>query len=325
MKIGLTLGKYAPLHKGHEHVIETALAEMDLVIVMIYHCPETTSIPLSTRAQWIRDLFPNVEVIEAPDGPTETGDSERIKKLNEDYILKRVGDRGITHFYSSEFYGEHVSQTLGAENRVVDPERSIVPVSGTAIRENAFEHRRFISDRVYKDLIQKVVFLGGPSTGKTTLCTALSEQFSTPWMPEYGREYWEKFHDDRRLSPEQLLEIAEVHIEREEALLPSCNKYLFVDTNALTTYLFALYYHQSAHPELKRLAEESKRRYQVTFVCNDDIPYDDTWCRSGEVNRREFQEGTIRELVERKIPYQTLPPSLEDRVAAVKRRLLQEP
>ena len=34
MKRGLTLGKYAPLHKGHQFVIETALAEMDEVVVI---------------------------------------------------------------------------------------------------------------------------------------------------------------------------------------------------------------------------------------------------------------------------------------------------
>ena len=34
-RIGFTLGKYAPLHAGHQLVIDTALTEMDEVIVMI--------------------------------------------------------------------------------------------------------------------------------------------------------------------------------------------------------------------------------------------------------------------------------------------------
>jgi cytidyltransferase-like protein len=36
IKRGLTLGKYAPLHKGHQLVIETAFSLMDEVVVMIY-------------------------------------------------------------------------------------------------------------------------------------------------------------------------------------------------------------------------------------------------------------------------------------------------
>jgi HTH-type transcriptional repressor of NAD biosynthesis genes len=78
---GLTLGKFAPLHKGHQFLIETALAEMDEVIVMVYDCPETIAVPLSVRAAWIRQLYPTVRVIEAWDGPTEIGDTPQIKAM----------------------------------------------------------------------------------------------------------------------------------------------------------------------------------------------------------------------------------------------------
>ena len=35
-KIGFTIGKFAPFHKGHEYLIETALKEMDKVVVVVY-------------------------------------------------------------------------------------------------------------------------------------------------------------------------------------------------------------------------------------------------------------------------------------------------
>ena len=82
-RIGFTLGKYAPLHAGHQLVIDTALAEMDEVIVMIYDAPETTSIPLPIRTQWIRDLYPTVEIVEAWDGPTETGYTPEIIAMHD--------------------------------------------------------------------------------------------------------------------------------------------------------------------------------------------------------------------------------------------------
>ncbi|HEX5692051.1 MAG TPA: adenylyltransferase/cytidyltransferase family protein, partial [Roseiflexaceae bacterium] len=62
---GLTLGKYAPLHLGHQLVIETALAEVERLIVLIYPCPELTPVPLPVRAGWIRQLYPQATVIEA--------------------------------------------------------------------------------------------------------------------------------------------------------------------------------------------------------------------------------------------------------------------
>ncbi len=133
---GLTLGKYAPLHLGHQLVIETALAEMDRLIVIIYNCPETTPIPLEVRASWIRRLYPQVAVVEAWDGPTEVGDTPEIKRRHEDYVINRLKIANITHFYSSEFYGDHMSRALGAVNRLVDPERARVPISATLIRQN---------------------------------------------------------------------------------------------------------------------------------------------------------------------------------------------
>ncbi len=65
---GLTLGKFAPFHNGHQFLIETALAEVDEAIVLVYDCPKTTAAPLSLRATWIRQLYPAVKVIEVWDG-----------------------------------------------------------------------------------------------------------------------------------------------------------------------------------------------------------------------------------------------------------------
>ena len=90
MQIGLTLGKYAPFHKGHQYVIETALNEMDRVLVIIYDAPETTTIPLNIRAAWIRNLYPQVTVIEAWDGPTEISDLPEIQKKHEEYIVNTL-------------------------------------------------------------------------------------------------------------------------------------------------------------------------------------------------------------------------------------------
>jgi len=73
-KRGLTHGKFAPLHKGHQLLIETALSEMDEVLAIIYDCPQITPVPLTVRANWIRSLYPTVQVIEARDG-TGSGSS----------------------------------------------------------------------------------------------------------------------------------------------------------------------------------------------------------------------------------------------------------
>jgi len=317
MKRGLTLGKYAPLHKGHQFVIETALSEMDEVVVIIYDAPETTDIPLNVRSDWLKKLYPQVKVVEAWDGPTEVGDTPEIKRQHEDYVINHLKVQGITHFYSSEFYGEHMSAALGAVNRLVDPTRETVPISGMKIRENPFANREYIHPLVYRDLIANVVFLGAPSTGKTTIAERMAQEYNTVWMPEYGREYWEKNQIQRRLSLEQLVEIAEGHLEREEKLLCQANKYLFTDTNALTTFMFSHYYHHTALPRLADFANQASCRYDLVFLCDTDIPYDDTWDRSGDMNRKTFQKQIIGDLLTRKIPFFVLSGNLKQRVSKV--------
>ena len=232
---GLALGKYAPLHKGHQLVIETALSETDEVTVIVYDSPDATDIPLYVRADWIRTLYPEVKVIEALGGPTDVGYTPELMRCHEDYIINTLKIRGITHFYSSEPYGNHLSQALGAVNRQVDSSRSQVPVSGTQIRQDSFKYREYIDPVVYRDLINKVAILGAPSTGKTTLAQRLADIYGTVWMMEYGRKYWEEHQVNRRLSTDQLVKIAETHIRMEEELILRSNRYLFTDTTALTT------------------------------------------------------------------------------------------
>jgi nicotinamide riboside kinase len=126
---------------------------------------------------------------------------------------------------------------------------------------------------------------------------------------------------NRRLSKGQLVEIAEGHLQREEQLIQQSNQYLFTDTNAITTYMFSLYYHGEANERLVQLAKEAELRYDLVFVCDTDIPYDDTWDRSGDVNRNQFQKEIIEDLSQRNLSYILLNGNLEERKKKVKQTL----
>ncbi|MEO3946608.1 AAA family ATPase [Gorillibacterium sp. CAU 1737] len=316
-KLGLTLGKFAPFHKGHQYMIETALQEVDELIVVIYET-QVMPVPLHIRAGWIRKLYPTVRVIEAWDGPDGYSDDREHEIREEQYILGLLQEgEQVTHFYSSEFYGEHMSRALGAVDRRVDEARKQVPVSATMIRSNPYQYRKFVSDLVYRDLITKVVFLGAMSTGKSTLTEALARKYKTAFASEYGRDYWAEHQVDRRIGLEAFDEIAVGHIEREERALLEADRYLFVDTNAITTYMYALDYHGRAPELLTRLALENAQRYDLVFLCEDDIPYDDTWDRSGEQKRSVFHKQIIADLLARRIPYIPLKGSLEERIRKV--------
>ena len=321
-KVGLTLGKYAPFHKGHQLVFDTALAETDELVVLIYDT-DVISVPLHIRANWIRTLYPKVTVIEGWKGPVGYSNDRAYEILEEQYILKMLDGRKITHFYCSEPYGDHVSKALNALDRRIDEKRNTLPISATLIRDNPFKFRQYLSDVVYKDLITKVVFLGAMSTGKSTLTEALAKKHNTSFAREYGREYWEKNQVDRRISFAAFDEIARIHREREDEATLAANKYVFIDTNAITTYIYSLDYHGKASEYLTQLALENAKRYDLFFLCADDIPYDDTWDRSGEQKRDVFHKQIIADLKERNIPYINLKGSVPDRIKKVETILAQ--
>jgi len=314
--VGLTLGKFAPLHKGHQLVIETALKEMDELVVLIYDTSVTT-IPLTVRSRWIKELYPSVTVIEGWDGPEGYSSERAFEILQEEFIIRMLNGLSITHFYSSEFYGSHVSKALGALDRRIDEDRTTIPISATQIRENPYKYREFICDRVYRDLVTTVVFVGAMSAGKSTLTEHLAKKYNTSFVSEYGRDYWAEHQVDRRISFEAFDDIAIGHIEREDQMIMSANNYLFIDTNAITTYMYALDYHGKAPTLLTQLALENAQRYDLFFLCDIDIPYDDTWDRSGDQKRSVFHKQVLADLHERRIPYIALQGSLEERTKKV--------
>ena len=150
-KIGFTIGKFAPLHKGHEHLIETALKETDELYIVIYDT-DVIDIPVENRAKWITDKFNNVKIIYAFDGPKQYGLDDESVKIQMEYLTKKIEGIPVNCFFSSEPYGEKVAQYLNIENRVVDVPRHQVPISAGVIRNDIEKHKCFLDDKVYNEL-----------------------------------------------------------------------------------------------------------------------------------------------------------------------------
>lgn len=142
-------------------------------------------------------------------------------------------------------------------------------------------------------------------------------------MPEYGAEYWLNHQVERRITLDQFEEIAPEHNRREDELVLQSRKYLFCDTSPITTYVFAKDYHGAVGPRLTQLAREAEKRYDLFFLCDTDIPYADTWDRSGDQKRRWFQNQIIDDLAERHKPFFRISGSLNERIEQVNMILQQ--
>lgn len=150
-KIGFTIGKFAPFHKGHQYLIETGLKEMDKFIVVVYDT-DVIDVPTEKRADWIKQLYPNVEIKYAHNPPSQYGLDKESVNIQMEYLTKIIGDNKPTHFYSSEKYGESVANYMDIVDRRVDMQRETVPISATKVRNNVEENKKYLENVVYKDI-----------------------------------------------------------------------------------------------------------------------------------------------------------------------------
>lgn len=150
-KIGFTIGKFAPFHKGHEFLIETALKDMDEFYVIVYDTP-SYNIDINTKIKWITEKFPNVKILKAFDSPKQYGLDEQSVKIQMEYLSEIIKDVPVNYFYSSEEYGKCVAEYLNIENVEVDKERVNYPISARMIRSNTEKYKKFLDVNICNDL-----------------------------------------------------------------------------------------------------------------------------------------------------------------------------
>ena len=155
-KIGLTIGKFAPFHKGHEYLINKALDQVDILYLFVYET-DVIDINIDTRIKWIKNIIKrkNIKIIKALNPPCQYGLDKESVKIQIDYILnllKKEKIPKITHFFSSEEYGKYVAEVLCAENVLVDKKRINIPINATNIRNNLEKYKLYLSTYVYNDL-----------------------------------------------------------------------------------------------------------------------------------------------------------------------------
>ena len=340
-RTGIVVGKFWPPHRGHQLLLETAAAQVNELLVLVYSNPDAPPHPAAERAQWLRELYRGDELADGPrigptplrifalsaeaDGvPPDAADDDTQRAFVRQW-LARQGLR-VDVVFSSEDYGPGFAAHLGVPHVAVDNARTQVPVSGTRVRADAAAAAGYLHPLVAAQLgvvppapVPRVVLLGAESSGKSTLCAALAEACGTVWVPEYGRALHEQ--KNGHLEFEDLLYIARRHAELEDEAAVQAHGVLFCDTNAATTALYSYYYFHRCDPALRALAAVCGQRYARTFVCAPTVPFEQDGWRGPEA-LRSFQHGMIlMQLDYFGIPYTLVEGTVAERVAQVRAAL----
>lgn len=229
-EIGVVIGKFYPLHKGHQHLIETAIDNVERLYIIICTKDGEQPDPL-TRLKWIKQLYnrPNIIVKKIVD-IYDPDDS----KLWAELTKKTIGCSPDVVF-TSENYGHEYARYLKCVHELVDIDRISIPISGTLIRSNPFKHWDYLHKIVRQFYTNRIVFCGAESTGKTTLSSRLASELNVAWVPEYGREYCESFDIlTKNWNIRDFEIIANTQNEKENEAAQH-NKMIICDTDSLTT------------------------------------------------------------------------------------------
>lgn len=127
----------------------------------------------------------------------------------------------------------------------------------------------------------KIVVIGPESTGKSTLCEALSQHYHSPWCPEYAREYLSRH--GKKYNFEDLLRIAQGQLALEDACLQRLESdtqnfpdqkaapLLFIDTNMYVMKVWCEFVFGKCHPWI--IEQIGRRTYDLYLLCNLDLPW----------------------------------------------------
>jgi HTH-type transcriptional repressor of NAD biosynthesis genes len=312
MTTALMLGKFLPPHAGHTYLAETARQHAEEVIVCLLAHPEEP-IPVEVRHAWLEEILPWATVRSGVATHPIDYDDPAVYDLWAATIKDVIERDGVDILLTSEpAYGDKTAVRLGARHLLVDPDRTAVPVSGTAIRADPFANWRYLAPCVRAWYVKRVSLLGAESTGTTTLAERLAREFDTVSNPEYGREYGAP--KDARGEPwtsEEFVHIAHVQQAREDAAARVANRILFCDTDVLATALWHEHYMGYRSAEVEALAWS--RRYDLTFVTAADIPWEDDGTRNSDAQRQRMQRRFEELLAFRPEPVIEVRGSVEER------------
>lgn len=314
MTRGLVIGKFLPPHRGHQYLIDFARASTDDLTVQVCTLARQ-SIPGRLRFEWMRQAFPDVNVVhnadENPEYPEDAPDT--FWETWRESLVRHL-DAPPTHVFASEAYGERLAVLFHARYVPVDPARSVLPVAGHAVLADPLTHWDALLPPARPYFLKRVAIVGPESSGKTVLAARLAARLGTLWAPEYGRTYLDALPGP--IDAPLMETVVRGHRASEDALARQATRVLISDTDPLVTQVWCEFLLGRVPP----VVAEHVRTCSYGLTLLTDVT--DSWVPGPqrflpEMGERERFRDRCRELLtEHGRPYVLLSGSWEEREAA---------
>jgi HTH-type transcriptional repressor of NAD biosynthesis genes len=149
--------------------------------------------------------------------------------------------------------------------------------------------------------MKRVAILGPESVGKSTLSRKLAEHFKSEYVEEYGRAYTEKT-GTKNLKTSDFIHIVKKQYKMNFAPMKVASKFLFCDTEAITTKVFAdMYINKRNVPQIEDIID--KQKLNLCILLDKDVPWIDDGTRDFQGERQKHFKLLQNELDSRGINY----------------------
>ena len=288
--VGLVLGKFMPLHKGHELLLHFASHCVDTLYVVVDNIIDSP-IPGPVRCAWIEQLFPHATVcyIQEP-LPQQPNEHPQFWTIWKKCFLTLLPKKP-NYIFASEPYGFKLAEVLQGLFIPFDFQRETIPISATQIRQNPLEHWQYLSLPAKLFYLKRICLIGPESTGKTTLAKALASHYKTQWVPEYARTLIESKGD---LLKEDMALVVKGQLALEETIAPLANKLLICDTDPLATTLWSEWLFHECDERITEQARQKK--YDLYLLMTPDLEWTPDQARYFPGKSEAFYNACLQKL-----------------------------
>ena len=317
-RIGIVFGAFAPCHIGHLEVILKAKKENDGCVVIVCgedgDCGEPFGLDVYRRFRYMRELFADdnqIYVVMAAGQGIPQKETEWESWL--EIINLKIAD-SLQHSDAQKiWYTGKTTQAEALENESTDEvhlvDTSLYPVTGQNIRNDALRYFNAIALPFRRAFTKKVLVLGAPSGGKTTLVKDLAKLYSCPYSFEYSRQYQEESNvNDFELDgmDYQRLVTGQFQLNRDTIADPASQGMAILDTDVMVTKVYARLGAEDVDyaitPEEYAIVEQSanafiaRQLWDLILVVPPTLKYVDDGYRNMEFSEDAFLT-TIHEMM----------------------------